>query len=101
MRIDELKQLLSEIDRNIESLWNRILTIHSKLVKLMDANGFPEFSEEDISKILAGDQAKDVQALVAKLRNSSEVIAQNREYQTLEQKRRAIFNSLSAITLLK
>lgn len=101
MRIDELKQLLSEIDRNIESLWNRILTIHSKLVKLMDANGFPEFSEEDISKLLAEDQAEDVQALAAKLHNSAEVIGKSKEYQTLEQKRRANYNSLSSIILLK
>lgn len=101
MRIDELKQLLSEIDRNIESLWNRILTIHSKLVKLMDANGFPEFSEEDISRLLAEDQAEDVQALAAKLHNSAEVIGKSKEYQTLEQKRRANYNHLSSIILLK
>ena len=101
MRIDELKQLLSAIDRNINSFWNRTLEIHSKLKKVMYANGFPEFSEEDISKLLAEDQAEDVQALAKKLHNSSEVIGKNKEYQTLEQKRRANYNSLSSIILLK
>ena len=101
MRIDELKQLLSAIDRNINSFWNRTLEIHSKLKKVMYANGFPEFSEEDISKLLAEDQAEDVQALAKKLHNSSEVIGKNKEYQALEQKRRAYYNSLSSIILLK